>query len=138
MAILIDCARDWTYDMFVEDARSYTNKAKNGDTSATTDRECFMKAYQNAAMRFWVDWMAEHDGKRYDGEWLGDAFARKVIHSDWFSDYYKETYGQRPHLDDFYYVHVLDFPMGGDIAYTFCRNPIEDAVQNAKQTREHF
>lgn len=66
--------------------------------------------------------------------WIGDAYAREL--DQWFSDFYKDAYGQRPHLPVWYYVHILGLPMREDVSRLFCANPIENAIRDAKLTRE--
>ena len=83
-------------------------------------------------------WMLKY-GKLYSREagYAGDAFAAEL--QDWpFSDLYKDAYGQRPHLNMWYYVHALGLPMSEDVARTFCASPIEDAQRNAAYSREHL
>ena len=144
MATMINCATDWTYDYFVEDAKKYKATCMRGvyPREHASDRERFMIWYQNAARDFYVEWMTDHEHHydRYDG-WIGDAFARRMC--DYragaeFSDLYKDTYGQRPHLPMWYYVHVLGMPMSEDTARTFCANPIQDAIEAARECRNYF
>ena len=96
-----------------------------------------MRNLKTFARDFEEKWLEEHEGHmydRYDG-WIGNAFARVLINWN-FSDYYKDTYGQRPHLSMWYYVHALGFHHGDDIGRTFCAHPVEDAVRNAQYVRE--
>ena len=66
-------------------------------------------------------------------------FARESMFTDgWFSDYYKDTYGQRPHLAIWYYIHMLGLPMSEDTGRTFCASPIEDACANASWVRNQL
>ncbi len=134
-------AMDWTYDLFVEDAQNYSATPIKGVycRSNASDREKFMTAFKNFARDFVADWKAQHNGKdydRYDG-YVGDAFANEL--GDWlFSDFYKDTYNQRPHLDKWYYVRVLGLPQSSDVFRTFCSHPVDDAVRYAKRTRQQL
>lgn len=131
---------DWTFDKFFEDSKMYkATPIKGVHCSATaTDREQFMVWFKNTARDFKGQWLKSHTGlwDRYDG-YIGDAFARELDTMN-FSDIYKETYGQRPHLADWYYVHVIGFPTDEDVIRTFCETPIEDAVDCARRIREEI
>ena len=125
---------DWTFDLFMEDARQYT--AEEPD-NASDYRQYFMGWFKRAAKRFEVEWSKthEHQYDRRDG-YIGDAFGRTL--TDWFSDFYKDAYGQRPHLPVWFYVHAVGFPQSADTARTFCASPMEDAERAAKEVRESW
>ena len=132
MAIMINCARDWTYDKYVEDVKA----VKAGHEIDTYSKE-FVQSIIKSADKFLESWKAEHDGKYYDHGWVGDAFKDRLYDMD-FSDWYKEAYNQRPHLDYWYYVHVLGLPMRGDSSRLFDDDPVGDAMEYAKYTRERL
>lgn len=130
MAIMIDFTQDWTYDLYLEDTKVYGAEDKsNGE-----DYNAYFIGYvKRAADRFLAKWKEQHDGKLYDREWVGDAFAKSI--REWFSDFYKDTYRQRPHLPMWFYVHPLGLPMQEDTIRGFCAHPIEDAATEARHTR---
>ena len=132
--------QDWTYDLFFEDSKLYNATPMKGVycSSRACDREKFMTWFKNCARDFRNDWYKEgkKDYDRYEG-YIGDAFRAKLPEM-LFSDYYKETYGQRPHLDAWFYIRVLGMPQGSDIARTFCASPIENAIDEAKEIRAYF
>lgn len=133
MAIVFNCAQDWTFDLFVADAAIYS-----ADSAPSSDdyRGDFMVYLKRFVRKFEEDWTSAHDGKLYaDHEYIGDAFGRELVDSC-FSDCYKDAYGQRPHLPLWYYVHVLDLPQTEDAFRTFCADPIEDAMDLARGARE--
>ena len=139
MATIINCATDWTYDYFVEDVKIYgIEDVTNGEDY----HSCFVAWLKQSVKRFLDKWNKEHDGKlydRYDG-WIGDAFARRMC--DYragaeFSDLYKDTYGQRPHLPTWFYVHALGLPMREDTARMFCADPVQDAIDAAREYRTY-
>ena len=131
MAIMINCARDWTYDLYLEDIKAYGE----GDASYGDDyREYFAGYVKRAAEKFMKKWKEEHDGKLYDHGYVGDAFAADLY--EWFSDFYKDAYSQRPHLPVWFYVHPLGLPMEEDVSRTFCAHPMEEAANNARATRQ--
>lgn len=139
MAIMINCAQDWTYDMFLEDVKIYTALPIKGVhcRANASWRERFMRDLKTFVRDFEKKWLEEHDGHRYDrcDGWIGNDFERAMF--DWdFSDYYKDAYGQRPHLSMWYYVHAFGFQHSEDVSRTFCAHPIEDAIRNAKYVRE--
>jgi len=131
---------DWTYDLFVEDAEQYKATPRKGVYCRhdASDREQFMTWFKNCARDFEQEWLKTHEHRydRWDG-YIGDAFARE-LRQMCFSDIYKETYNQRPHLESWYYVHLVGFPMSEDVARTFCASPVEEAVEEAKQMRNYF
>ena len=132
------CATDWTFDQFVEDSKLYEVKPIKGVHCRrnASGRERFMTYLKDMKRDFVIKWNEEHSGHwydRYDG-WIGDRFAEVLINSS-FSDLYKDAYGQRPHLDIWFYVHMLDLPCGGDTSRMFCASPIEDAIRFAKMVR---
>lgn len=140
MARMYNMANDWTYDLFAEDANLYKATPMKGVNCRrnASDREKFMTWFKNCVRDFTAEWNKDHKGlyDRYDG-WVGDAFAREL--SDMcFSDYYKDTYGQRPHLDAWYYIHLTGLPQNSDVGRTFCADPVGRATDNAKEYREHL
>ena len=129
---------DWTFDEFMEDAKLYHETPFKGVYPDSSNyRKYFMVWFKNAARDFKAKWLEAHPYlyDRYDG-YVGDAFAKTL--NDWFSDFYKDTYGQRPHLPRWYYVHAVGLPQSEDTARTFCADPIRDAIFNAQEAREYF
>ncbi len=133
---------DWTFDLFMEDAKLYSATPMKGVycRKNASERERFMVWLKNAARDFAENWKKEHDGKlydRYDG-YIGDGFFAREFFEMGFSDYYKDIYGQRPHLDRWFYVQALGLDHSEDIIRTFCAYPVEDAIEEAKMNRETF
>lgn len=128
---------DWSFDLFAEDAELYKATPIKGvhPRSDASEREQFMTWFKGCVRDFTNEWMKSHKGlyDRYDG-WIGDAFARQLSEMC-FSDYYKDTYNQRPHLNDWYYIHLAGLPQSEDVCRMFCSRPIEDAVENARECR---
>ena len=144
MAYMVNMAQDWSYDMFVEDSKLYFAKPIKGvHCSSDADiREKFMTWLKNAARDFKAEWLEQHNNHLYDNYegYIGDAFGREVLYGfgSIFSDYYKDAYGQRPHLDTWFYVKMLGLPHSEDVFRTFCARPVEDAVSYAKEVRRYF
>ena len=94
---------------------------------------------KNFVRDFSEEWHREHNTTHdyADYEWIGNAFAREL--GDWlFSDYYRDTYNQRPHLALWFYVTVLGLPHSEDVGRTFCSHPVEEHVEWAKELREKY
>ena len=140
MAHMICCATDFTYDLFVEDMEKYTaTPIKGVHCRADADeRERFARHLKNMVRDYRAEWSEISKGL-YSNEygWIGDRFAERLWHSN-FSDMYKDVYGQRPHLDTWYYVHALGLPTIQDIPRTFCATPVEDAVARAKEVSNTY
>ena len=140
MTIMINCGNDWTFDMFMEDAKLYkATPCKGVHCPKDADyRQYFMTAFKNYARDFEEQWRKDHE-YLYDlrDGYIGDAFSRELSRFG-FSDFYKEAYNQRPHLDRWFYVHAVGFPQSEDTVRTFCASPVEDAVNRAQRTREWF
>lgn len=124
---------DWTYDLFCEDAAQYEAPAEKPQCWGC-EREDFMQWLKFSANQFEENWLKSHKGQ-WDGCWVGDAFA-ETLSRDWFSDFYKDAYGQRPHLPVWFYVRATGLPMQEDTIRCFCADPVADAVESAKLNRE--
>lgn len=134
MAIMISCARDWTYDVFHTAMEQYEGTPQKGVhcREDASDIEQFVTWFKNQARDFREQWLGEYNSEYVFGiGWIGDAF-EEDFDWDWFSDYYKDVFGQRPHLPRWYYIHPLGMPMLDDVGRTFCADPINDAISNAK------
>lgn len=125
---------DWTYDEFLADVAQY---GKDEDDPSNY-RAYFIGYLKRSVERFLAKWNRAHDGKLYAKGygWAGDEFADGWL--DGFSDFYKEAYGQRPHLPNWFYIHPLGLPMSEDTARRFCASPIMDAADEAKWRREYL
>lgn len=141
MAVMINCATDWTYDMFLADAKQYNATPVKGVhcRSNASDREQFMTWFKNCARDFKAQWMKKYNGKMCAdySYYIGDGF-KEYMYDTCFSDFYKDTYGQRPHLDMWFYINAIGLPMSEDIARTFCASPIEHAVEDAQFNRKQI
>ena len=144
MAIMINCATDWTFDLFCADCEQYKATPIKGVhvSRNASDREKFIVWLKNMVRDFRADFRAENDGKdialnySYSAGlvYVGDFFKRELWESG-FSDYYKDVYGQRPHLDTWYYIYMLGLSTCEDTFRTFCAHPIENAIENAQRER---
>ena len=125
---------DWTYDLYIEDLKTYGIEDENSDNY----NAYFVAKVKKYVAEFLAKWNEAHDGKLYVRHlgYAGDEFAKDM--GEWFSDFYKDTYNQRPHLPTWFYVHPLGLPTSEDTLRTFCASPVEDAVESAKYVREHL
>lgn len=133
--------RDWTFDLFMEDCNLYNATPRRGvyPRRDASDREKFMTWFKGCARDFREEWSKTNKGDydSYNLIYIGDAFIKEL--SDMcFSDYYKEVYGQRPHLDKWFYVKAIGLSTGSDVIRTFCARPFEDAIERAKEAREYL
>ena len=121
MAIMINCAVDWTFDKFAEDMNSVKAlPMRRGVRSASnlTEGQKFCQQVKTWAKFF-----------------KGDAFK---VELDCFSDWYKDVYGQRPHFPYQYISILCGLPVSGEIG--FCgggyRELMQDHIKLTKMTRE--
>lgn len=121
---------DWTYDKYLEAIKIYGIEDNTNGEDYTAYFVSYMK---RAAKKFLEKWKKEHNGKLYDHGYVGDAFKETLM--DWFSDFYKDTFNQRPHLPWWFYIHPLGLPMSEDTARMFCADPMEDAADEARFRR---
>lgn len=138
MAMMFNCATDWTFDEFMQDSKLYKATPTKGVhcRRGASYNEEFMTWFKNLARDFKESWLQSHQFEYDDRDgWIGDAFA-KILGDACFSDYYKDTYGQRPHLDKWFYIQAVKLPMSQDVARTFCARPVEDAIENARRMKE--
>lgn len=128
-------ATDFTYDLFMQDANLYKATPQKGvyPSRNASEREQFMTWFLNCSRDFIAEWMKSHNSL-YDNGWIGDAFMENFPEE--FSDYYKDTYGQRPHLAHWFYLRATGLPSAEDTARCFCSTPVEDAIARAKRNRE--
>ena len=138
MAIMINCAQDFTFDLFMEDASLYNQTPFKGvyPNPNSSDRKKFMVWFKNLARDFRNEWKAEYGDVGYvtGVGFIGDAF-EYVLNESCFSDYYKDVYGQRPHLERWYYIQAIGMHHEEDVGRTFCSHPVEDAIKSARYVR---
>ena len=138
MAIMINCATDWTLDLAWNDADSVSAlPLRRGVRSAKnlTEDQKFMQWLKTSAKFFAEDWEAEHDGHqydRYDG-WVGDAWLNYI--SDCLSDWYKDTYNQRPHFRWEFFAMMCGLPTNADTVIRWDRYD-EFCRDRARENRE--
>ena len=131
MAIMINCAMDWSFDRFVDamDSVNALPMAHGVRPSANLSDEQRFCVYVKTALKF-----ADFSDYRYIDETI-----KEVLHEMNFSDWYKDTFNQRPHFD-WYLVGALCDIYG--TMYNICRfshkDPIQERKDYARETRERL
>lgn len=137
MAMMMNCAVDWTLDIAWADAdsvkalpmRSGVYSAKN-----LTEGQKFMQWLKTEAKYFREDWRAkyQYDYDKYAG-WVGDAWVDCI--SEVISDYYKDVYNQRPHFRYEFFAMMCGLPTNADTVIKWDRYD-EFCRDEAKRHRE--
>lgn len=143
MARMFIGCQDWSFDLFKGDSELYKATPRKGvyPRSSASYREYFMVTLKGYVRDFIEEWNKKHEGRWYDRRdgYIGDAFAHQdMFRNGFFSDFYKDAYNQRPHLNIWFYINSLGLPMSEDTTRTLCARPIEDAVNNAQYIRKQF
>lgn len=131
---------DWTFDIFFSDVEAYKNGRELTDNYTDVEfRYSFIKYLDEVINKVVNKWKSENNDHLYvNGKgWVGDE-VKRVLADSLFSDFYKDTYGQRPHLPSWFYIHPFGVPCGDDTVRTFCATPIEDAIDSAVEMRENI
>lgn len=134
MAIMINCATDWTLDLFAEDMASVNAlPLRKGVRSAKslTDRQKFCQWLKTQA-KFFVEDYADESGMYVRGTYdeMGDAFANYISDSC-FSDWYKDEYNQRPHFSRKFVAMLCGLPVMNEVG--FCGSGYRDLLREAKK-----
>lgn len=139
MAVMICGAIDWSLDIAWADADSVKAlPLEHGVYSKNmSDERKFMQWLKTDARFFEERWLKEHDGcgyDKYDG-WVGDAWLKHLTRECCLSDYYKDTYGQRPHFDYEFFAMMCGLPTRGETTIRWDRYD-EHCREQAKANRE--
>lgn len=147
MAIMVNFATDWTFDMFLEDCKSYKALPIKGVRcpKGASDRERFIasvKLHCNEFVKANRQAFTNEHGRLLNYE-LGEALMQSLDRNLYFSDYYKDVYNQRPHLDRDLYLTALGF--GGlvnkllwtGLSFQTMDNILDGYASSAKERREN-
>ena len=137
MATMISFATDWTFDRFMADCQTFKGLPIRGVhcRKGASAEEVFV-ANIKLICREWL----EKNSERYYN--TADALWYYLLNEVYFSDWYKDTYNQRPHLDGDLYLWALGF---GDLVNTLTwrglgsrsmDDIIGDYCRSAKAVRE--
>ena len=129
MAIMINCAMDWSFDRFADamDSVNALPMAHGVHPSANLSDEQRFCVYVKTAMKF-----ADFSDYRHTDETI-----KEVLFDMNFSDWYKDTFNQRPHFD-WWLVGALCGIYGSsyNIAKWGCKNPIDTYKRMSYEVRE--
>ena len=129
MAIMINCAMDWSFDRFADamDSVNALPMEHGVRPSANLSDEQRFCVYVKTAMKF-----ADFSDYRHTDETI-----KEVLYDMNFSDWYKDTFNQRPHFDS-WLVGALCGVYGSsyNIAKWGCKNPIDTYKRMAYEVRE--
>lgn len=119
MAIMINCASDWSFDLFVADCNNYKALPIKGVycRQGASDNEVFISTLK----RICNDWIRENTERftvrginssnceysYVERQDMADALWSFLCNEVYISDWYKDTYNQRPHLDKDLYLWAL-------------------------------
>lgn len=142
MAIMMNCAVDWTLDIFAEDMQSVKAlPLKKGVHSAAnlTDGQKFCQ-YIKTQAKFFAEEHSDNGVYMKDFHtYVGDAFA-ETLGDYLFSDWYKDTYNQRPHFNKKYIAMLCGLPVFYETG--FCdggyRQSMQDDISRAKEVRRQL
>lgn len=131
MAIMINCAMDWSFDRFA-DAMESVNAlpmAHGVRPSANLSDEQRFCVYVKTALKF-----ADFSDYRYIDETI-----KEVLHEMNFSDWYKDTFNQRPHFDWCLVGALCDiYGTSYNIWHFSHKDPVKERKEYARETRERL
>lgn len=129
MATMINCANDWSFDIFADamDSVDALPMAHGVRPSANLSDEQRFCVYVKTAMKF-----ADFSDYRYIDETI-----KEVLCDMNFSDWYKDTFNQRPHFD-WCLVGALCGIYGTsyNIWHFSHKDPVEERREYARESRE--
>lgn len=129
---------DWSFDKFYETCQ--TTKAipiKGVYPSSKASKEERFVAFLK---RDFADYIAKYESL-YDCRFVRIEDIFKAFANEYcFSDYYKDIFNQKPHLDTSFYLYAMGYTNVGGLR--FCMQPfsvdIENALWSAKAYREYL
>ena len=128
MATMINCGMDWSFDLFAQamDSVKALPLAHGVRPSANLTDEQVFAVYVKTAIKF-------ADFEHYS---VDDAI-RYALEDMNFSDWYKDTFNQRPHFETFL-IGALCGVYGStwNVALWTWRNPVEEFKRMAMECRD--
>lgn len=128
MATMINCGMDWSFDLFAQamDSVKALPLAHGVRPSANLTDEQVFAVYVKTAIKF-------ADFEHYS---VDDAI-RYALEDMNFSDWYKDTFNQRPHFETFL-IGALCGVYGStwNVALWTWRNPVEEFKRMARECRD--
>ena len=132
---------DWSYDKFYATCqRTKALPLSRGVymPSTASAEEVFIAHLK----RDFADWLNEHE--EWFDKWTYTEEKFRVFAGEYnFSDWYKDCFNQRPHLDARFYVHALGYPVEHRILTLGGYNPTieeeaDDAIFSAESYRAYL
>ena len=130
MAIMMNCATDWTFDLFADamDSVQALPMAHGVRPSRSLSDAQVLATYVKTAFKF-ADFS---DYVRVD------STIREILLDMNFSDWYKDVFNQRPHFD-YALIGALCGVHGSHYtSMMFCADPMGSAKHSAKLVREQL
>lgn len=131
MATMICGAMDWTFDLFAE--------AMNSVEALPMERGVRPSKNLSEAQRFaqYVKTYIKFAMKGYETDYCSwDYVVSRTLSDMNFSDWYKDVFNQRPHFSSDFVGALCGVHGSSWTTRSFCAWPMEDAISNAKRTRE--
>lgn len=132
MAIMFDCAIDWTFDLAYADAKKAKPYAMPHGVRASKNESEGVKLfrYLKTIVKFENERLLNEGYRPYDNPW------RMSVDWDFVSDWYKDVYGQRPHFNMDYWCELLaDVGAWTNVGMHFCCDLVADRIAMAKYNR---
>lgn len=152
MAIMFNCAHDWSFDQFVADCNSYKALPIKGVycRRGASDNEVFIATLKRICNEYIADntqrftYVNERNGYTHvDYEEMGEWLWSYLCHEIYISDWYKDVYNQRPHLDKDLYLWALGYHdmvntlLWRGMSFRTMDDIINDYERSAKRVREY-
>ncbi len=153
---MYNCASDWSFDLFLADCKKYKALPIKGVycRQGASDNEVFISTIKLICN----EWLADHtedytvrginsNGREYcyvETRDLCKALWAYLRNDVYFSDWYKDTYNQRPHLNGDLYLYALGYTELIDrltwlgLSFRTMNDIIEDYAKSAQRSREYL
>ena len=129
---------DWSYDLFFkacETTKALPIKGVYPSRNAS-DEKRFVAFLKSDFKDYKENLEREYDTTYLSLEDVFERFCREYNFSDW----YKDTFNQRPHLDASFYLYAMGYENVGGLR--FCMSPfaddVEEALWSAKEYRKYL
>lgn len=130
---------DWSYDKFYmacQKTKALPKVKGVHPSSNASAEECFIAYLKRDFALYKADIELNYDCRFVSLEEIFRRFANEWL----FSDFYKDTFNQRPHLDASFYLYAMGYENVGGLR--FCMPPfsqdVEDAIWSARAYRTHL
>ena len=138
MAIMFNCATDWSFDLALADARKATAlpMAHGVYRSVESEGEALFTYLKTSARKFAEEFKSRNDGHTYSPVegYVGDAWINSGA-LDLVSDWYKDSYNQRPHFEKRVFAMLCGLSTSVDTIYSWGhRNGIEGYLESLAET----